>query len=45
MKEILEKGIGELLYEAVKTYNEAIECFIILKKNYLLKTKDFGKHA
>ena len=45
IKEITEKGIGELLYEAVKSYNEAIECFIILKKNYLLKIKDFGEHV
>jgi uncharacterized protein (DUF697 family) len=45
IKEMIEKGIGVLLYEAVKSYNEATECFIILKKNYLLKIKDFGKHA
>jgi hypothetical protein len=45
IKEMIEKGIGVLLYEAVKSYNEATECFIILKKNYLLKIKDFGEHA
>ncbi len=45
IKEMREKGIGILLYEAVKSYNEAIECFIILKKNYLLNIKDFGEHA
>ena len=37
-------GLGELLYEAVKSYNEAIESFTILKNNYLLKIRDLEEH-
>ena len=44
IKEMIEKGLGELLYEAVKSYNEAIESFTILKNNYLLKIRDLEEH-
>ena len=44
IKEMIEKGLGELLYEAVKSYNEAIESFTILKNNYLLKIREMEEH-
>ena len=44
IKETIDKGIGELLYEAVNFYNEAIESFRILKNNYLLKIRELEEH-
>jgi uncharacterized protein (DUF697 family) len=39
IKEMIDKGVGLLFIEAVKSYNDAIESFKTLKINYLLNKK------
>jgi uncharacterized protein (DUF697 family) len=40
IKEMIDKGVGLLFIEAVKSYNDAIESFKTLKINYLSKIKN-----